>query len=303
MNKKLPYFSIFVILISVVFLTSCVSNDNAKPPAPTVEITIINGDGNFERSDLITYVIKASLPGGFKQGSSGVIQPSGVGSNTPFPADVALRGDTTILDTMFLILARGAAMGTHRLFVDITDESNQNVSSETSYTVVPTGQGGGGTVPLLRGKATVDLGTEGNNMWSSYLASINGTVYQSGDVKANQANIDITFGVGNTGGPSLISPDQRSIVGLTAGNPVMDAPRTTFFKLEENGPTDLNLVRAIEVANDITASSNKNIQITANTTYSFVQGGTSGKKGYIRVLNLSGSGTDYTAQIEFIVQQ
>ena len=295
MNKTLIYFGLPIIWVSLFCLASCSSKDDVKPPEPTVTVSIINGDGNFERNDLITYVIRASIPGGLKQGSSGVIQPSGIGSNTPFPSDVVLRGDTAIHDTMFLIVANGAAMGTHRLFVNITDESNQNVISNTNYTIVPTGQGGGGTVPFLSGVATVDLGSETNATLGSYLASSTGTVYLSSNAEANQATINLTFGIGNTGGPALISPDARASVGLNETS----APRTTFFKLETNGPTDLSKVTAINVENKITASSNKILQIMEGNTYSFVQDGATGKKGYIRITSLNNT----QATVAFVVQQ
>ena len=145
----------------------------------------------------------------------------------------------------------------------------------------------------------MSLGSEGNTTLGSYLASSTGTVYKSEDAEANQATIDITFGVGNTGGPSLISPDARQAAGLNQ----TAAPRTTFFKAEDSGPTDLGTVKAIDVENNISASTTKNVQITQGSVYSFVQSGSTGKKGYILIKTLSGTGTNRTAEIEFVVQQ
>ena len=100
-----------------------------------------------------------------------------------------------------------------------------------------------------------------------------------------------------------MSPDERANQGLETGSPGMDAPRTTFFKEEIDGPSDLDSVKAIDIAQNISISTDKNIQISVNKTYSFVQSGASGKKGYIRVIRISGTGTSQTATIEYVVQQ
>lgn len=301
MKKSLTKFFSLIALAGVVFLSSCGSSEDAVTPnAPTVTVAL-QGNGSLEVGDVATYAVTAAIPGGFKAGSTSITVGSGTATPGQLPTGAINAGDTTASFNLTFTVPSTAAVGDMIKFsVTVIDNSDQSTtSSEATFTVVAAGQGGGGTVPLLRGTATVSLGSEGNTTLGSYLASSTATVYKSADATANQATIDITFGVGTTGGPSLISPDARQAAGLNQTN----APRTTFFKAEASGPTDLGTVKAIDVENNISASTTKNVQITQGSVYSFVQSGSTGKKGYILIKTLSGTGTNRTAEIEFVVQQ
>ncbi|HAS40967.1 MAG TPA: hypothetical protein DCS93_10825 [Microscillaceae bacterium] len=301
MKKSLTKFFSLIALAGVVFFSSCGSSDDATTPnAPTISVSE-TGNGSYENGDQIAYTITATVPGGVK-----IVNFTKTVDGTESAATGITGvnpGDTTIAGTVNIPVAEDAGK-TVTITVNVTDNSDQTASATATYTVVAAGQGGGGSAPLLRGTATVSLGSEGATA-GSYLASSKGTagVFLSSQAQANQADIDITFGVGNTGGPSLISPDQRTSVGLNAGSPAMTAARTTYFKAEANGPTTLSTVKAIDVENNITATTTKNLMISAGSVYSFVQAGDTGKKGYILVKSISGSGTNRTAEIEFVVQQ
>lgn len=304
MKKLLIQFFLFITFTCIVFCTGCNTTEEAKPQAPSIDVAIISNGGNYEAGDIIPYLVTASIPGGFKRGATIIVQPNGFSSTYPFPVTTVIRNDTTIQDTLYFLSAKGAFVGEpYKINVDVTDNEEQRAEASTSLVLATRGQGGGGAVPLLRGITTINLEAEGSTTSNNYLASATGTIYNSTDAKANQAMIDITFGVGNTGGPSLISPDQRTVVGLNIGNPVMDTPRTTFFKEEPTGPTNLGNVSAHDVATDISISTTKNVRISTDRTYSFVQSGSAGKKGYIRVTNISGAGTNQTVTFKYVVQQ
>lgn len=312
MKKSLTKIFTLIALAGVVFFSSCGSKDDATTPStPTLTLKDA-GDGKYEVGDKATYALTATIPGGFKAASFTKTVGGVESAATQLSASNIAAGDTIIPKagtTVNLVVDVTEKVGDQvTIKVTIIDNSDQNTEATASYTVVAVGQGGGGAAPLLRGKATVILGSESvSSTKGSYLATSKGTngVFKSSEARANQADIDITFGIGNTGGPSLISPDQRTSVNLNAGNPAMTAARTTFFKAEASGPTDLGTVTALNVENNISASTAKNVQIAANKTYSFVQQGTTGKKGYIRVLKITTlAGTNnQEAEIEFVVQQ
>ena len=294
MKKSLTNFFSLIALAGVVFFSSCGSSDDATTPSqPTISVSE-SGNGSYESGDQIAYTITAAVPGGVKiinftktvDGTEGAA--TGITGVNP--------GDTAVSGTVSIPVSEDSGK-TVTITLNVIDNCDQTASATATYTVVAAGQGGGGSVPLLSGSATVSLGAEGASL-GSYLATSKGTsgVFLSSQAEANQADIDITFGVGNTGGPSLISPDARTASGLNQTS----APRITFFKAESI--TSITGVKAIDVENNIAATTNKTMGITANTVYSFVQDGSTGKKGYILVKSISGTGNARTAEIEFVVQ-
>lgn len=301
MTKSLTKLFTLIAVASVVFFSSCKKSEDATVAAPTATLADNNTATNptYEKGDKITYKLTASIPGGFKAGSG---KKTVDGAETPFNLTGINAGDSTISATFTVDVTEEAGKEV-TVSVTLIDNSDQNVTAEAKYTVAAVGQGGGGA-PLLRGTATVSLGSEGATL-GSYLASAKGEngVFKSSEAQANQADIDITFGVGTLGQPQLISPDARVGAGLNAGNPAMTATRTTYFKAEASGPTDLTTVTALNVENNVTVSTSKTVQIAEKKTYSFVQDGASGKKGYIYVESITGSNTNRTAKIVFVVQQ
>ncbi|WP_299460751.1 hypothetical protein [uncultured Microscilla sp.] len=310
MTKSLTKLFSLIAIASVIFFSSCKKSEDATVTAPTATLADASTATNpsYEKGDKITYKLTAAIPGGFKAGSG---KKTVGGVDAPFTLSGLNAGDTAISANFTIDVTEDA--GTEvTISVTLIDDSDQNVTATAKYTVAATGQGGGGSVPLLRGKVTVKLG-DINSAEGSYLASSTGTVYKSAQAKANQSVIDITFGTGGTNSTTqfkdkaiIVSPDQRAAEALNTGNPAMDAPRTTFFKEETSGPTDLGSVTALNVENNIAKSTSKVVEIAAGKTYSFVQDGTTGKKGYIRVISITGSGSpafDRVAEIEFVVQQ
>lgn len=302
MTKSLTKLFTLIAVAGVVFFSSCKKSEDATVAAPTATLADASTATNpsYEKGDKITYKLTANIPGGFKAGSG---KKTVDGNETPFNLTGPAAGDTTISATFTVDVTEDAGKVV-TVSITLIDNKDQNVTAEAKYTVAAIGQGGGGAAPLLSGTATVSLGSE-NATLGSYLATSKGAsgVFKSSEAQANQADIDITFGVGNTNGPSLISPDARVANGLNAGNPAMTATRTTYFKAEASGPTDLGAVTALNVENNITKSTSKTVQIAAGKTYSFVQDGATGKKGYIKVDEITGSGTNRTAKITFVVQK
>jgi hypothetical protein len=302
MTKSLTKLFTLIAVAGVVFFSSCKKSEDATVAAPTATLADNSTATNpsYEKGDQITYKLTASIPGGFKAGSG---KKTVDGTDTPFNLTGINAGDSTISATFTVDVTEEAGKEV-TVSVTLIDNSDQNVTAEAKYTVAAVGQGGGGAAPLLSGTATVSLGSESATL-GSYLATSKGTsgVFKSSEAQANQADIDVTFGVGTLGQPQLISPDARVSAGLNAGNPAMTATRTTYFKAEANGPTDLTAVTALNVENNITASTGKTVQIAEGKTYSFVHDGATGKKGYIYVKSITGSGTNRTAEITFVVQQ
>ena len=272
---------------------------SSKPNPPTLSVSE-GGNGSYERGDEINYNITGKIHGGFKTLTYSKVV-DGIESATTVISGINVV-DTNLNGNLKVLVTEDVGKQVTVKF-QLIDQSDQSVTANATYTVTPTGQGGGGAVPLVSGMSTVTLGTE-SSLLGGFLATSKGAsgVFKSSVALTNQADIDVTLGVGTTGGPSLISPDNRTSVGLDAGNPAMTNPRATFFKLEPNGPTDLSVVRALEVENNISGSSTKNVQLEAGKTYSFFQGNSTGKKGYIRVTSITGTGTNRTVTLEFIVQ-
>lgn len=290
---------IYATILFGILISSCGSIGNEA--APTLSLTLDNAFSNvdFEPGDFIKLSIQADVPGGVKDVFYNKIIDGNEESATKIIGFT--RGDVTFNGTIEVPVTE--AVGTVVIIkVSITDNDDQIATTSTAYNVVAPGQGGGGSVPLLSNKVTLVLGA-GNDTTGSYLASANGVVYKSNEAKNNQAAIDITLGLDATQQFQLISPDERANQGLEIGTPAMDAPRTTFFKEETDGPSNLDSLKAVDVAENISASTKKNILISANKTYSFVQGGASGKKGYIRVTSINSTVTSQTVTIEYVVQQ
>ncbi|EAY28203.1 hypothetical protein [Microscilla marina] len=300
MTKSLTKLFSLIAVASVVFFSSCKKSEDATVTAPTATLADASTATNpsYEKGDKITYKLTAALPGGYKAGSG---KKTVGGVDAPFTLSGINAGDTAVSATFTVDVTEDAGQEV-TVSVTLIDNSDQNVTAEAKYTVAAVGQGGGGAAPLLSGTATVSLGAE-TATFGSYLATSKAGVFKSSEAQANQADIDITFGVGNTGGPSLISPDARVSSGLNAGNPAMTATRTTFFKAESSGPSDLGAVTALNVENNITKSTSKSVQIAVGSVYSFVQDGATGKKGYIKVDEISGTGTARVAKITFVVQK
>lgn len=316
MKKSLTKIFTLIALAGVVFFSSCGSKDDAVTPnKPTLTLKDA-GDGKYEVGDKASFALTATIPGGFKAASFTKTVGGVESAATQLSASSIAAGDTIIPKagtTVNLAVDVTEKVGDQvTVKVTIIDNNDQNAEATASYTVVAVGQGGGGVAPLLRGKVTVKLG-DINSAEGSYLASSTGKVYKSSEAKANQGIIDITFGTGGTNSTTpfkdkaiIVSPDERANQALFTGNPAMDAPRTTFFKAEASGPTDLSTVTALNVENNITKSTSKVVEIVAGKVYSFVQDGTTGKKGYIRVISITGSGSPAftrVAEIEFVVQQ
>lgn len=308
MKKSLTKIFTLIALAGVVFFSSCGSKDDATTPnKPTLTLKDA-GDGKYEAGDKASFALTASIPGGFKAASFTKTVGGVESAATQLSASNITAGDTIIpkAGTVNLVVDVNEKVGDQvTVKVTIIDNNDQNAEATASYTVVAVGQGGGGAAPLLRGKAVVKLGDINANE-GSYLASSTAKVYKSSEAKANQADIDITFATIPSGSPALVSPDERANQKLFAGKPAMTAPRTTFFKAEANGPTDLGTVTALNVENNISKATTKFVEIAAGKTYSFVQNGTTGKKGYIRVISITGSGKPAftrVAEIEFVVQQ
>ena len=312
MKKSLTKFFSLIALAGVVFFSSCGSSEDVTPIGPSGTLTDVNTTTNpaYEKGDQITYRLTASIPGGFKAGS-GIKSVNGTDvQNSSFTLTGVNVGDTVINGNLPAIEVTENAGEEVTVTITLIDNNDKNVMISAKYTVAATGQGGGGA-PLLRGTVTVKLGDVAASE-GSYLATSTGTVYSSAQAQANQGVIDVTFGTGGTnsttqfkGKAILVSPDQRAAESLNTGNPAMTTPRTTFFKEEASGPTDLGAVTAINVENNITKSTSKVVEIAAGKVYSFVHDGANAKKGYIRVINITGSGANFTrvAEIEFVVQQ
>ena len=289
-----------ILLVNALLVTSCSNLEDLAPPPTVILVTESNfSNVQFEPGDFVKVIIQAEVPGGLKDiFYNKTIENDEVSSTKVIGFT---RGDVMFSD--FIEIPVNEPVGTVvTVQLNIVDNNDQIASANTTYLVVAAGQGGGGSVPVLQEKVTVSLGVAGGAN-GSYLASSTGRVYTAAEAFNNQSIIDITFGVNNQNIPQLVSPDERANQGLATGNPVITTPRTTFFKPEPNGPTDLGTVSAIEIAQNITQGDLKHIAIEEGKTYSFVQGDAGNKKGYIYVKSLTGTGTQLIATIDVIVQQ
>ncbi|MGD1842503.1 MAG: hypothetical protein ACFB0B_16665 [Thermonemataceae bacterium] len=304
MKKIYSLFSL-VLLFSSFLMTSC--DDDSDPSLLVARIDNTLDAGNFDEGDLVPFTIVANADGRIDE-----ILVQKVVDGVPeqiFDKSNGFERDTEF--TTDLVYQVEETSGSVTIRLRVTDRSDNVQEAEYTFTVGETAGGGGsggggGEAPLLRSTVTVDMGTEGASL-GSYLATGSGTVYTSSQAQSNRSTIDVTVGVGNTGGPSLISPAERKGeadfyggVDLNFGSPTPD-PQTglisTFFSQENDLDTDD--ATADEV--DGVSPSSSTIRMSPGNVYSFQN--TNGKKGLIKVTDLQGSGTNYTVTLDVVVQQ
>ncbi|TAF68149.1 MAG: hypothetical protein EAZ55_00495 [Cytophagales bacterium] len=269
---------------------------NETPGSYAIRVTVQNPDNPAVETELAYTVIDGPGITGFAP-NTGVVGTTVIITGEGFsatPANNTVRFNNTnatvtaaTANSLTVTVPTGATTGK----ISVTVNSKTGTSSGDFTVAAATG--GGGTV---FGTKTVNLGSEGNFAVGSYLATSTGIVYFSSQAFANISTIDVTFGLGTSGTASLISPDARSSVGLTqyAGS------RTTLFKLE-TPPAALNTVTFAQLDAITVANTSTRVAITVGNTYAFVN--TSGKKGYMRIKTITGTGNNLTAEIEYIVQQ
>ncbi|OJJ21452.1 hypothetical protein BKI52_12960 [marine bacterium AO1-C] len=318
MKKSLTKFFSLIALAGVVFFSSCGSSDDAvAPSAPTISIADA-GNGSYETGDSVTYNLTAKASGGVKilnftktvDGTESAA--TGFSNVTP--------GDTNTINATFKVPVTEAAGKTVTITVNITDNSDQSASATATYTVVATGLGGGGAAPLVKGSATLTMGTQGNPTDPSYLSTATqtdgtiGKTFKSSEAVANQGVIDIFFGATNVNGTaaaqfgttaltSMVSPSEVTGANLW-GTPLTSGRATKFAA---SSLTDVN-VTAIDVENNISSTTgNSVIAIEKGKVYSFVTAG--GKKGYILVEDIINNGVNGSNEanrqikVKFAVQQ
>ncbi|MBS9463107.1 hypothetical protein KIM67_11855 [Flagellimonas sp. 389] len=320
-------FILFLAIVAI-FFTSCSKSTETpqppeppEPPIPVNETVAINATASslyttndFEPGEMIEISVFMTAPEGIQQFDIEKIVNGGTA--TSIRAAIEDAGGTmpdagaTAFDATYMIPVDGALDDVVKIVFKAKDADSEFESASYDYDVVAQGQGGGGGVfPLLRAKATVDLGSQ-IGAKGGYLATDLGesgvfTKVEAGALSsAEQQAIDITFGVTNGDGevgtstPSLLSPDARADANFN--NPLGDNASTTTFKVEEL--KGLDNVTSTDVENNIdhTSESNAIQNVQEGEVYSYINA--TGAKGYIKILTITGANDNRVATVEFLVQ-
>lgn len=299
MNTKLKHLLGLFSLVVLTFFSSCSKEEDDVIPEDVIPTITATQDASYTTSDFEVgeqIVVTANITA-----SEGIqifqVLQDGVDITTDFDTSILPASADTTYEQAFTFTVAGAAGDTGSIEFRVKDADDTDFTSASyPYTVVAQGLGGGGGVfPLLRTKATVSLGAE-NASEGSYFASSTGTVFLSGQSEANQSTIDITFGVGASGGASLISPDHRSEVSL---NETTAATTTTF---STSTLTSIDAVTSSDIENNISSSdvTSKFVNVSSGSVYTFVNA--AGAKGYVKVNSITGSGMARVAEIDVLVQ-
>lgn len=313
MKKSLTKLFTLIAIASVVFFSSCKKSEDAvTPTAPTA--TLAPGTSTaYEKGDTISYTLTAAIPGKFKAGSAAKVIS---GTETALSGTtLASAGDTAISATIKIPVTEDAGTAV-TVKVTLIDDSDQNVTAEATYTVAAVGLGGGGVAPLLKGSATLQLGTQGASLGSYLSTALNGstlgTVYKSSEAAANVAKIDLFFGATASDGSAVATAGSGAVTSMlspsvvTSGNSWTGLANGRATKIAASSLTDLS-VTALSVENNVSTSTGATaVGITQGKVYSFVTA--DGKKGYILIEKITDSGlsggvANRTIDVKFVVQQ
>jgi hypothetical protein len=293
MKKLLNFFS-FTALAASVFLSSCSTSTDPKP-APTID-AYFGGSGtiSYTGTGPVTVSYAATAGEEIKQIDAIATYTDGTGAHTDnltgFPKTGSFTSSTT--DNGAIIYTFTATTPITVTFT-VTDKKG-NKASKAVY------------INQSAGIATYTaklLGAQKNTA-GSYFASVNGTVYLSADALLNADKVDITFAqigaTSSTTKPTLISPDYRDELGLTA----FVGGTITYFNTSTLGFDALTAAQLTA----ITGSAAKSVEVVQGGIYEFVNA--AGKKGLIKVTNYTpgsttgaNAGVDGSITIDVKVQQ
>ncbi len=327
MSRIFLYISLSVCLF---LLNACADQDIDPSDSFVVVLSQDNSFGytsqNFEKGESIRINAIGSIP----EGLTGFSFEKNIGNTgfSPIPTEeiTLISGSLPIPNGNTSLFSFTADIKINEnagqiVTLRITANSlGQNQRAIYSYQVVAQGQGGsGGVYPLLYPVFEVILGGQGTDI-GSYLASSVGSsqgIYTDAQISmlstSQQRNINISAGITDAEGnattgteatiAALISPNDRANRGFEDAGLGTNASMTSF-KYEPNISTQASFdaITATSLSLNIVHNTEMRFQsLSVGATYSFVS--QNGKKGYLRILSITGAEESQNITFKVLTQR
>ena len=276
-----------IVIFGAIMLNSCSKSDDPAPTDLTPSIAFVGGAG-YTSGDATLEVNAAFKVGitAFSNTSSSAklvkLAVTRVFNNIPLTSDTVINVSTLNWN---LNLTANSLVGAEKWYFKVTDKNNQ--TKEISFTITTVAPSG----PINTFSMKI-LGAQGNTTGSSF-ASIDGTIYNLADAKANASKIDWLYFYGATNLATLASPNDAAAAEVfndeTNGLLKWAVRNNTLFK-KVAGTIDWENITTDEVIVAQTASGVTNTKINslaANDVLAFIAA--SGKKGMIKVESITGT--------------
>lgn len=234
--KKLSYLLGILVVAGMLFSACSKEEENMEPPS----LSFLGGEGRIDSDETLT--VGTEFTFGFTASKVSdqdlrrvLIQRKFENVSTITVLDSAISAASFTLDiTTFAY----PTVGAEDFEITVTDKADK--SSTISFTIT--------TTPAASNITTyIDkiLGAQGNTTGSSF-ASMDGTVYELADAKANSEKIDWMYFYGATNLATLASPDDDAAAQVFNGEPNglqnWDTKNATRFKLTTLSGADFNAI-------------------------------------------------------------
>jgi hypothetical protein len=301
--KKIRYFLFIALASGLAILNSCSDSETVTPADETPTINFVGGTGYI--SSNATLKVNETFKVGINAFSNTTTGENLVKFTiTRIFNNVPLTQDTTINTDQLNIEVHATAnsqVGAESWYFKVTDKNNK--TKEISFTITTEAAV---TYDSINEFSMKILGAQDNATGSSF-ASIDGTVYNITDAKANAAKIDWLYFHGSVNKATLASPadaDAQAVFNnATWGIQTWTVKNNTLFKEVTDvvnwASIDNDSLILIHTASGVTNTKVNNLAV--NDILSFIT--VTGKKGMIKVESIDGANSAGTITISVKVQK
>jgi hypothetical protein len=297
--RKLVYLFAVILLAGATFMTSCNKEDEPQDLNPTINFKggagYVSQDATLETLEAFTIGITAQANATSQKNLSNLKITRTFDNQVWFEWDSAIDVNFYSIDVNFLALN---VEGTERVEFTITDKDGEQAKISLNITT----ESAAGPINFYTQKI---LGSYQSATGSSF-ASIDGTVYNLADAKANADKIDWLYFYGATNAATLAAPDDDDAADVfndaTNGLQTWSVLNDTRFKkvstaIDWDAVTDDTII--VQETTDGVDQTKIN-QIAVGDILGFVAA--NGKHGLIKIDNIV-AGADGTIEISVKVQQ